>query len=96
MPQLLQHQDQAAQRRETVARGPVRPGERALAPDLARGFMLLLIVLSNTGFHLWAATHGAVSLELAGYQGAVDAEHRFSDLCAAAAAWFMPSNRNRQ
>jgi hypothetical protein len=42
-----------------VARGPARPGERALAPDLARGFMLLLIVLSNTGFHLWAAAHGA-------------------------------------
>ena len=38
---------------------------------------------------LWAATHGAVSLELAGYEGAVDAEHRFNDLCAAAAAWFM-------
>jgi uncharacterized membrane protein YeiB len=42
-----------------VARGPVRPGERAFAPDLARGCMLLLIVLSNTGFHLWAAPHGA-------------------------------------
>lgn len=42
-----------------AARGPVRPGERALAPDLARGVMLLLIVLSNTGFHLWAARHGA-------------------------------------
>ena len=38
---------------------------------------------------LWAATHGAVSLELAGYEGAVDAERRFDDLCAAAAAWFM-------
>ena len=38
---------------------------------------------------LWAATHGAVSLELAGYEGAVDAEHRFDDLSAAAAAWFM-------
>ena len=38
---------------------------------------------------LWAATHGAVSLELAGYEGAVDAEHRFDDLCSAAAAWFM-------
>jgi uncharacterized membrane protein YeiB len=37
----------------------VRPGERALAPDLARGGLLLLIVLSNTGFHLWAASHGA-------------------------------------
>ncbi|ATL28626.1 DUF418 domain-containing protein [Streptomyces formicae] len=32
--------------------------ERALAPDLARGLMLLLIVLSNTGFHLWKAEHG--------------------------------------
>lgn len=32
--------------------------ERALAPDLARGLMLLLIVLSNTGFHLYAAQHG--------------------------------------
>ena len=41
---------------------------------------------------LWAATHGAVSLELAGYEGAVDAEHRFDDLCAAAAAWFMTAD----
>ena len=39
-------------------RGPVRASERALAPDLARGAMLLLIVLSNTAFHLWAAEHG--------------------------------------
>jgi AcrR family transcriptional regulator len=44
---------------------------------------------------LWAATHGAVSLELAGYEGAVDAEHRFDDLCAAAAAWFMAPVGNR-
>jgi hypothetical protein len=40
---------------------------------------------------LLAATHGAVSLELAGYEGGVDAEQRFDDLCAAAAAWFMAS-----
>jgi uncharacterized protein len=59
MPGLLQPQDRAAPPREMVARGPVRPGERALAPDLARGCMLLLIVVSNTGFHLWAAHHGA-------------------------------------
>jgi AcrR family transcriptional regulator len=38
---------------------------------------------------LWAAAHGAVSLELAGYEGAVDAEARFDDLLAAAAAWFF-------
>lgn len=49
---------------ETAAQG-VSPGPtplgregRALAPDLARGLMLLLIVLSNTGFHLYAARHG--------------------------------------
>lgn len=38
---------------------------------------------------LWAASHGAVSLELAGYEGAVDAERRYDDVSAAAAAWFM-------
>ncbi|GAB3209120.1 DUF418 domain-containing protein [Marinactinospora endophytica] len=40
------------------ARAGVRADERALAPDLARGVMLLLIVVSNTAFHLWAAEHG--------------------------------------
>lgn len=29
-----------------------------LTPDLARGLMLLLIVMSNTAFHLWTADHG--------------------------------------
>lgn len=37
----------------------MRTKERALAPDLARGVMLLLIVLSNTAFHLYAARHGS-------------------------------------
>ncbi|MGV9452563.1 DUF418 domain-containing protein [Streptomyces sp. NPDC003635] len=41
-----------------LKRGGVRPGERALAPDLSRGIMLLGIVLSNTAFHLWAARRG--------------------------------------
>ncbi|MFD0773599.1 DUF418 domain-containing protein [Streptomonospora algeriensis] len=40
------------------ARGGVRTAERALAPDLARGIMLLLIVLSNTVFFLYTAEHG--------------------------------------
>lgn len=40
------------------ARGGVRPEERALAPDFARGVMLLLIALSNTAFHLWNAERG--------------------------------------
>ncbi|MGA5207586.1 DUF418 domain-containing protein [Streptomyces variegatus] len=43
---------------ERLPRGGVRPNERALAPDLARGIMLLGIVLSNTAFHLWAARRG--------------------------------------
>lgn len=38
---------------------------------------------------LWAAAHGAVSLELTGYEGVIDAEARFDDLLAAAAAWFF-------
>ncbi|MFJ4468276.1 DUF418 domain-containing protein [Streptomyces sp. NPDC089424] len=41
-----------------LRRGGVRPGERALAPDLARGLMLLGIVPSNTAFHLCAARRG--------------------------------------
>ncbi|MBB5958560.1 putative membrane protein YeiB [Saccharothrix tamanrassetensis] len=41
-----------------VARGSVKEKERALAPDFARGLMLLLIVLSNTVFYLWAAPQG--------------------------------------
>ncbi len=52
---MTEHVDQAAPR---AVRGAVTPSERALAPDLARGLMLLLIVVSNTGFHLWAAPHG--------------------------------------
>ncbi|GAA1781658.1 DUF418 domain-containing protein [Streptomonospora arabica] len=45
-------------RTRPAARGGVRTGERALAPDLARGAMLLMIVLSNTAFFLYAAEHG--------------------------------------
>ncbi|PSK95430.1 putative membrane protein YeiB [Murinocardiopsis flavida] len=44
--------------RPPTRRGPATPLERSPAPDLARGVMLLLIVLSNTGFYLWAAEHG--------------------------------------
>lgn len=38
-----------------AARGPVRSRERALAPDLARGFMLLFIALANAGGVVFAA-----------------------------------------
>lgn len=36
----------------------VRAAERALAPDLARGLMLLFIAMSNTAFHLWNSEYG--------------------------------------
>ena len=36
-----------------LARGPVQASERSPAPDLARGFMLLLIAVANTPYYLW-------------------------------------------
>jgi hypothetical protein len=53
MPRLLQPQDQAVPQRETVARRPVRPGERALAPDLARCCMLLVWAAIAAGLVAW-------------------------------------------
>ncbi|KUF19731.1 DUF418 domain-containing protein [Streptomyces silvensis] len=42
------------------APGPtsIRAAERALAPDLGRGLMLLFIAMSNTAFHLWNSDYG--------------------------------------
>ena len=40
------------------ARGPVRKAERALAPDLARGAMLLLIALANVAGVVFAGEPG--------------------------------------
>jgi uncharacterized protein len=42
-------------------RGPARADERALAPDLARGVMLLMIVLANTPFYLYGQRTGLAS-----------------------------------
>jgi uncharacterized membrane protein YeiB len=36
-----------------LTRGPVQAAERSPAPDLARGFMLLLIAVANTPYYLW-------------------------------------------
>ncbi|QVQ51107.1 DUF418 domain-containing protein [Spiractinospora alimapuensis] len=47
----------AASRPQTPAPGPTRAAERALAPDLARGFMLLLIALANTPWYLWGRAY---------------------------------------
>jgi AcrR family transcriptional regulator len=38
---------------------------------------------------LWAASHGAVSLELAGYEGASDGATRYRELVTAAGSWFL-------
>ncbi|MFC7326540.1 DUF418 domain-containing protein [Marinactinospora rubrisoli] len=46
----------------TEIRGPARSTERALAPDLARGFMLLLIALANTVYYLWGAERSGGSV----------------------------------
>ncbi|MFD6952191.1 hypothetical protein A6A08_10205 [Nocardiopsis sp. TSRI0078] len=45
----------------TVVRGPAGAGERALAPDLARGFMLLFIAIANTAWYLWAVPMNGMS-----------------------------------
>ena len=38
-----------------LIRGPVQAAERSPAPDLARGFMLLLIAIANTTYYLWGS-----------------------------------------
>ncbi|MGC0273991.1 DUF418 domain-containing protein [Pseudactinotalea sp. Z1739] len=43
-------------------RGPVSSGERALAPDLARGAMLLLIALANVPWFLYGSTQGTTTM----------------------------------
>ena len=43
-------------------RGPARADERALAPDLARGVMLLMIVLANTPWYLYGSTPGLTTV----------------------------------
>jgi len=42
----------------SAPRGPARTDERALAPDLARGLMLLMIVLANTPWYLYGKAAG--------------------------------------
>jgi len=50
-------------------RGPVAAGERALAPDLARGMMLLLIAVANTPWFLYGQTPGLSSVHPADGSG---------------------------
>ncbi len=44
-----------------LTRGPVQASERSPAPDLARGFMLLLIAIANTPYYLWGREMSAGS-----------------------------------
>ncbi|GHC74683.1 hypothetical protein GCM10007079_09120 [Nocardiopsis terrae] len=46
-----------------------RPGERALAPDLARGIMLLFIALANVSWYLYGAPTSAASAHRADATG---------------------------
>ncbi|ADD41372.1 DUF418 domain-containing protein [Stackebrandtia nassauensis] len=55
-----------------AARGPVRARERALAPDLARGFMLLFIALANAGGVVFAATEPAIEPTPHGFESVVN------------------------
>jgi AcrR family transcriptional regulator len=66
---------------------PLRILEAAVA-DCVRTGVFRAADPAHVAGVLWAAAHGAVSLELAGYEGATDAEARYQDLLAAAAAWF--------
>lgn len=56
----------------TAARG------RSLAPDLARGLMLLLIALANVPWWLYAGEHGITNAHAIGHQGADLAYQLFS------------------
>lgn len=67
--------------RHTVSRGPTGAGERALAPDLARGFMLLFIAIANTVWYLWAAPSGGLSVHPEP-EGALDAAAQFFTVTA--------------
>ncbi|WP_245579786.1 DUF418 domain-containing protein [Brevibacterium album] len=50
-----------AARREAEAKAATPPPDRALAPDLARGLMLLLIATANVSWHLWGHPTGLTS-----------------------------------
>ncbi|PRX99061.1 DUF998 domain-containing protein [Allonocardiopsis opalescens] len=63
---------------DTPARGPVTDSERSLAPDLARGAMLLLIALAYAPLYLSATAPGVLNHPEGG--GPLDAAVRFAEL----------------
>ncbi|MBR8744433.1 DUF418 domain-containing protein [Nocardiopsis sp. MG754419] len=67
--------------RHTASAGPTNTTDRALAPDLARGFMLLFIALANTVWYLWASTPGGATMHPEP-EGALDAVAQFFTVAA--------------
>ncbi|MBB6119333.1 DUF418 domain-containing protein [Nocardiopsis algeriensis] len=65
----------------TPHRGPVHTGERALAPDLARGFMLLFIAIANSVWYLWAGDPGLMNVHPAP-EGVLDRAAQFFTVMA--------------
>lgn len=61
----------------TPVRGSSTMGERALAPDLARGFMLLFIAVANTAWYLWAVPTAGLGTAHPDPQGLLDRVTQF-------------------
>lgn len=62
MKVMATSQEQASTPTAPAGRGPVTATERSLAPDLARGAMLLLIALANTPWYLYGQAAGLTSI----------------------------------
>lgn len=71
-----------------VSLRPLRLLTEAVADCVAAG-VFRPVEPAHAARVLWAASHGVVSLELAGYEGAIDPEACYEDLMAAAAASFL-------
>jgi uncharacterized membrane protein YeiB len=67
--------------RTTAVLGPTGSAERALAPDLARGFMLLFIALANTVWYLWAVPSTGTTMHPEP-EGALDSAAQFFTVMA--------------
>lgn len=60
------------------AHNPGRTVERALAPDLARGFMLLFIAVANTVWYLWAVPTAGMGTAHPEAEGILDRVTQFA------------------
>lgn len=68
--------------RKGPVRGPAATDERALAPDLARGSMLLFIALANTVWYLWAAPTAGLGTAHPVAEGTMDRAIQFFTVMA--------------